>query len=163
MGFIGCSEGHRPWQVSTTANFGALSPALFFLVPFFCLWCTQNCMVSPAPTQSPTVCPSITSLLSLPPNVLVRLAVGPSHHTQGLTEDTLCITPSLGNSLLHWCAVSFIIDLAGCIQHTPSPSASSCILNLKWRHLETSLTRGLTGSWFLEHLSRDSREPFQLG
>lgn len=51
-------------------------------------------MVSPAPTQSPTVCPSITSLLSLPPNVLVHLAVGLSHRTQGLTEDILCITPS---------------------------------------------------------------------
>lgn len=133
MGFIGCSKGGRPGR-STQQQMWRLSPHHSFPTSFFslcCLFLMHSHTVAwslPNPTQSPTVCPSTSPVLSLPPNVVVPLSVGLSQLTQGLTENIPCMTPSPKHNLLHWCTVLFITDLAGCISQTNSQPLTLLLL-----------------------------------
>lgn len=140
----------------------ALCPRLSFSASFS--FSVLSLYDMPTSTQSPTFCPSISSLLSLPPNGLVCLSLGLSHPYIGLTEDNLSITMSQETtnsiSARHYLLQTLKTSLN---RETPSPSPSSCFLNLRWRQLETNLIRWLTGSWFLELLRGGSREPFHRG
>lgn len=152
-----CTEGavlketDRPWQVNMRTDFGPLSLSLFFFAPFsFSVLSLSDTSTS---TQSPTFCPSTSSLLSLPPNGLICPPLGLSHPYIDLTQDILGITTSQETT----CCISALHYLlqtrkTSFNRQTPSPSPSSCFLNLRWRHLETNLIRWLTGSWFLELL-----------
>lgn len=108
----------------------------------------------PAPTQSPTVCPAMSSLLSCPQTFWSICLSGFSHpHTTPCWGHPLhpCQFPKTTCSIGSQCYLSHSPQTT-LNRQTPSPSPSSCFLNVTWRHLETSLTRWLTGSWVLELL-----------
>lgn len=90
-------QRRQTWQVNTVANVEAQSPSLFSYFLVFSLLSLSDALTVawslPTPTQSPTVCPSTSSVLSFPPNVVVHLSVGLSHLTQCLTENIPCMTP----------------------------------------------------------------------
>lgn len=125
-------QRRQTWQVNTVANVEAQSPSLFSYFLFFSLLSLSDALTVawslPNPSQSPTVCPSTSSVLSLPLNVVVHLSVGLSHFTQGLTENIPCMTPSPKHNLLHWCTMLFITDLAGCISQTNSQPLTLLLL-----------------------------------
>lgn len=139
-------------------TFNPQSPSLILLL-FLSLMGSELHALPSSPTQFPTVHLSLSSCPC--PQMfwsICVLAYLISH------KDILCIIPSPKTT----CSIGAQCYLLQTQQtafnrQTPGPSPSSCFLNLKWRHLETSLTRWLTGSWFLELLRGYSREPFQLG
>lgn len=138
------------WQILALSSPSLSSCFLFFLSP-----ASLTLTVAwspPTPIQPPVVCPSIFSLFSLPPDVLACLSAF-LIPTCGLTEDILCLIPPPGTT----CSISeqhYLLwtQEASFNGQTPSPSPFPCFLNLRWRHLETSLIRWPTGSWFLEFL-----------
>lgn len=161
-------QRRQTWQVNTVANVEAQSPSLFSYFLVFSLLSLSDALTVawslPTPTQSPTVCPSTSSVLSFPPNVVVHLSVGLSHLTQCLTENIPCMTPSPKHNLLQWCTMLFITDLAGCISQTNSQPLT--LLLLPQSEVETS------GNQFNKVADRqlvpgasqgDSREPLRLG
>lgn len=105
----------------------ALSPHLSFSASFsFSLLSLSDRLTivwpSPPPTQSPTVCPSISSLLSLPLNILL-CPLASLIPTQGLSMDIHCTTLSLETT----CSTSARLYLRQTEQisfnrHTPSPT-----------------------------------------
>lgn len=85
----------------------------------------------------------------LPPDVLFCPDISHLKLTHGLMKDVLCAppaphlprppVPSVPNVIYYQ---SNQLHLGDKLQ----PSPSSCLFNLRWRHLETSLIKGLTGS-----------------